>query len=198
MDKREPFGAGMPSHIRSDDCDAFPLIESFLESESETQHVRRIFRLAMILDENTDAFCTLKATKRTSKDFTLSLKTAHPLPLLRPLEYLTLDEEEDHGIVGPRLAVRAGAKQCAEEVVDFVENISPGALDEFGFHVRYRANFAIASSFLMQLLVTSESEMERNNNIIFTRPILMSLGLLRPDGLLLEDGTLQLATGWAL
>ncbi len=51
--------------------------------------------------------------------------------LLRPLENLTSVEEEDHGIVGSRLAVRAGAKECAKEVVEFVENLGRGALDAF-------------------------------------------------------------------
>jgi hypothetical protein len=51
--------------------------------------------------------------------------------LLRPLENLTSVEEEDHGIVGSRLAVRAGAKECAKEVVEFIENLGRGALDAF-------------------------------------------------------------------
>jgi len=67
-----------------------------------------------------------------------------------------------------------------------------------------RANFAIASSFLMQLLVTSESESESNeiNDLVgrwrWAMRIgsgsgntgnggLMSLGLLRLDGLMLEN-----------
>ncbi|KAA8573606.1 hypothetical protein EYC84_005189 [Monilinia fructicola] len=58
-------------------------------------------------------------------------------------------------IIDSRLAVRAGAKECAKEVVEFVENLGRGALDAF-WHSWSRANFAIASSFLMQLLVTSE------------------------------------------
>ena len=71
-----------------------------------------------------------------------------------------------------------------------------------------RANFAIASSFLMQLLVTSESESEQNeiNDLVgrwrWAMRVgsgnagsgLMSLGLLRLDGLLLENGTVQPAT----
>lgn len=65
-----------------------------------------------------------------------------------------------------------------------------------------RANFAIASSFLMQLLVTSENESESAEiNDLVTRwrwamrigsgntcNGLMSLGLLRLDGLLLKNG----------
>jgi len=121
--------------------------------------------------------------------------------LLRPLENLTSIEEEDHGIVGSRLAVRAGAKECAKEVVEFVENLGRGALDAF-WHSWSRANFAIASSFLMQLLVTSETAAESAeiNDLVArwrwamrigsgsTGSGLMSLGLLRLDGLLLENG----------
>jgi len=128
--------------------------------------------------------------------------------LLRPLENLTSVEEEDHGIVGSRLAVRAGAKECAKEVVEFLENLGKGALDAF-WHSWSRANFAIASSFLMQLLVTSETEAESNeiNNLVdrwrwamrvgsgSTGNGLMSLGLLRLDGLLLENGAVQPGTG---
>jgi hypothetical protein len=161
----------------------------------------------MILSDIMDSYYSLRATQRTSKDFTLSLELARSLrsrlkmwndslppalalrqperldsrgmarlsgnpslslayivatmtlfrALLRPLANLTTLEEEDHGIVGSRLAVRAGAKECAKEVVEFVENLGRGALDAF-WHSWSRANFAIASSFLMQLLVTSESE----------------------------------------
>lgn len=44
--------------------------------------------------------------------------------LLRPLEN---SAEEEHG----RNAVRVGAKECAKEVVEFVENLGRGALDAF-------------------------------------------------------------------
>jgi hypothetical protein len=57
--------------------------------------------------------------------------------LLRPLENLTTIEEEDHGIVGSRLAVRAGAKECAKEVVEFAENLGRGALDAFWHSCSY-------------------------------------------------------------
>ena len=71
-----------------------------------------------------------------------------------------------------------------------------------------RANFAIASSFLMQLFLTSETEAERSeiNDLVArwrwamrigsgnTGNGLMSLGLLRLDGLLLENGTGQMVS----
>ena len=66
-----------------------------------------------------------------------------------------------------------------------------------------RANFAIASSFLMQLLLTSSSEAEATeiNDLVarwrWAMRIgsgsagngLMSLGLLRLDGMMLENGS---------
>jgi hypothetical protein len=292
MDKWASLGAGMPSHIRIDDFDVLPLtdadleppsfeptsntIPGFLEPEADTNHFRLLSELTMILSDIMDSYYSLRATQRTSKDFTLSLDIARPLrsrlkiwndslppalalrqperadargmarlsgnpslslayivatmtlyrALLRPLENLTSIEEEDHGIVGSRLAVRKGAKECAREVVEFVENLGRGALDAFWHScnspipfqnwtvltksaVGSRANFAIASSFLMQLLVTSESEAESNeiNNLVArwrwamrigsgsTGSGLMSLGLLRLDGLLLENGTVQTASG---
>jgi hypothetical protein len=68
-----------------------------------------------------------------------------------------------------------------------------------------RANFAIASSFLMQLLLTATTEAESNeiHDLVArwrwamrigsgsTGSGLMSLGLLRLDGLLLENGIQQ-------
>jgi len=197
MDKWASLGAGMPSHIRNEDWDVLPLTESdieilnldetanslsgSLETESETHHFRLLSELTMILNDIMDSYYSLRATRRTSKDFTLSLDLARPLrtrlkawndslppcmglrhqdrmdgrgtdhlsgnpalslayivatmtlfrALLRPLENLTSVEEEDHGIVGSRLAVRAGAKECAKEVVEFVENMGRGALDAF-------------------------------------------------------------------
>lgn len=197
MDKWASLGAGMPSHIRNEDWDVLPLTESDLEpptieetpnpisgsieSESELHHFRLLSELTMILNDIMDSYYSLRAIRRTSKDFTYSLDLARPLrtrlktwndslppsmglrhqdrmdgrgmdrlsgnpalslayivatmtlfrALLRPLENLTSVEEEDHGIVGSRLAVRAGAKECAKEVVEFVENMGRGALDAF-------------------------------------------------------------------
>jgi len=273
MDKWASLGAGMPSHIRSDDFDVLPLSEtdfeplsfesnmnaipSFLEPEAESHHFRLLSELTMILSDIMDSYYSLRATQRTSKDFTLSLDLARPLrsrlkawndsmppsiglrqhspsggggisrlsgspslslayivatmtlfrALLRPLENLTSVEEEDHGIVGSRTAVRAGAKECAKEVVEFVENLGRGTLDSF-WHSWSRANFAIASSFLIQLLFTAETAAESSeiNDLVArwrwamrvgsgsTGNGLMSLGLLRLDGLLLENGTVQPST----
>jgi hypothetical protein len=196
MDKWASLGAGMPSHIRNDDFDVMPLQNTDCEmmphdqdasqiglpvpSESDS-HFRLLAELTCILSDIMDAYYSLRATQRTSKDFTLSLEIARPIrsrlkawndslppalslrqndrvdsrgmaklsgnpslslayiiatmtlfrALLRPLENLTSVQEEDHGIVGSRLAVRAGAKECAKEVVEFVENLGRGALDAF-------------------------------------------------------------------
>lgn len=311
MDKWASLGAGMPSHIRDDDFDVLPLTEADFEPEGGgndpsqsnimpqllgeqdgNAHFRLLVELTFILSDIIEAFYTLRATRRTSKDFTLSLDLARPLrtrlkawndslppslalhrservdsrgmaqlsgnsslslayivatmtlfrALMRPLENLSSVEEEDRGIVGSRVAVRAGAKECAKEVVEFVENLSRGALDAFwhsckseiilcsifsqsifsisscllnlkliSFSIGSRANFAIASSFLMQLLVTSESEAESSEiNELVSRwrwamrigsgasgSGLMSLGLLRLDGLMLENGVGGVAVGMA-
>jgi hypothetical protein len=57
--------------------------------------------------------------------------------LLRPIENFTTAEEEDHNIVKSRAAVRAGARECAKEVVEFVENLEKGALDAFWHSCKY-------------------------------------------------------------
>ncbi|PQE20668.1 hypothetical protein CJF30_00001996 [Rutstroemia sp. NJR-2017a BBW] len=272
MDKWASLGAGMPSHIRSDDFDVLPLqeadleapcpdpnphgIQAFTDPESDCEHFRLLAELTAILSDIIDSFYTVRAAQRTSKDFVLSLDLARPLrsrlkawneslppamslrpmervdsqglallsanpslslayiiatmslfrALLRPLENVPSVDEGDHGIAGSRQAVRAGAKECAKEVVEFVENLGRGTLDAF-WHSWSRANFSIASSFLMQILVTSENEAEANEiNELVTRwrwalrigsgssgNALMSLGLLRLDGLLLESGGTNLS-----
>ncbi|KAF7899091.1 uncharacterized protein EAF01_008304 [Botrytis porri] len=264
MDKWASLGAGMPSHIHADDFDVLPLEDNDLEpstpdpnqpiteSEPDSEHFRLLTELTAILSDIVDSYYTLRATQRTSKDFSLSLELARPLrtrlkawndslppsmslhqtehldshglaqlsgnpslslayiiatmtlfqALLRPLENLTSVEED--ATIGSRLAVRAGARECAKEVVEFVENLGRGALDAF-WHSWSRANFAIASSFLMQLLVTSENETESAEiHELVTRwrwamrigsgnagNGIMSLGLLRLDGLLLKNGSAE-------
>jgi hypothetical protein len=211
MDKWASLGAGMPSHIRIDDFDVLPLtdadlepptidphsnsIPGFLDPETDSNHFRLLSELTMILSDIMDSFYSLRATQRTSKDFTLSLELAKPLrsrlriwndslppalalrqperidsrgmtrlsanpslslayivatmtlfrALLRPLENLTSVEEEDHGIVGSRHAVRAGAKGCAKEVVEFLENLGKGALDAFWHSCKTSVTFLLLS-----------------------------------------------------
>ncbi|KAI9742412.1 MAG: hypothetical protein M1818_003945 [Claussenomyces sp. TS43310] len=266
MDKWASLGAGMPSHIRKEDYDVLQLLPSDCEPIAHDQdssqmafpgpteadgHFRLLSDLTLILSDIVDSYYSLRATKRTSKDLTLSLDLAKPLrtrlrawndslppalslrgsgyldsrglaklsgnaslslayivanmtifrALLRPLENLSTVEEADHGIVGSRRAVRTGARECAKEVVDFVEQLPRVHLDAF-WHSWSRSNFAIASSFLMQLLLTAESSAEsvEITDLVSrwraamrmgsgaTGSGLMSLGLLRLDGLLRENG----------
>jgi hypothetical protein len=181
MDKWASLGAGMPSHIKDEDYDVLSLLELNCEDHGEPDadgHFRLLTELTIILSDIMSAYYSLRATQRTSKDFSLSLDLARPLrsrlkawndslppalslrapdrsdargmaklsgnpslslayivatmtlfrALLRPLENLTVAEEE--GTAG-RSAVRAGAKECAKEVVEFVENLGRGALDAF-------------------------------------------------------------------
>ena len=203
MDKWASLGAGMPSHIRSEDFDVLSItdadleppslepnsnaIPGFLEPEADSSHFRLLSELTLILSDIMDSYYSLRASQRTSKDFALSLEMARPLrsrlkawndalppalslkptdrvdshgmaplsgnpslslafivaqmtlfrALLRPLENLTSVQEEDHGIVGSRRAVRAGAKSCAKDVVEFVENLGRGALDAFWHSCEY-------------------------------------------------------------
>jgi len=204
MDKWASLGAGMPSKIKNEDFDVLPLTPSDCETSNDTHdhdftsmglpglfeadsHFRLLAELTVILSDIMDAYYSVKASQRTSKDFGLSLELARPLrsrlkawndslppelslrnpervdarrmaklsgnpslslayivatmtlfrALLRPLENLPTIEEKDHGIVGSRLAVRAGAKECAKEVVEFVENLGRGALDAFWHSCEY-------------------------------------------------------------
>lgn len=138
--------------------------------------------------------------------------------LLRPLENLSAEEVSGGGEAVR--AVRQGAKQCAKDVVEFVEHLGRGALDAFWHSCNLpltnfllslllaniyipgsRANFAIASSFLMQLHVVFEDDPESNEvkDLVArwrwamrigsgnTGNGLMSLGLLRLDGMMLAE-----------
>lgn len=263
MDKWASLGAGMPSHLHNDNWDVLPLLESdtesscteqtsnsipgFLEPEAESPHFRLLAELTVILNDITEAFYTLRATRRTSKDFALSVELARPLKsrlgvwydtlppalrnngdqrsgdttirlsgnpsltlaymvatmtlfraLLRPLDNITSTT------VPGAAHVRTSARDCAKQVVEFVEGLGRGAMEAF-WHSWSRANFAIASSFLMQLFTTSDNmdESQEIKDLMgrwrwamrvgsgSTGNGLMSLGLLRLDGLLLEKGTLQ-------
>lgn len=203
MDKWASLGAGMPSHIRTDDFDVLPLSDSdleppsldpnsnsipnYLEPETDVIHFRLLSELTMILSDIMDSYFSLRATKLTSRDFHRSLELAHPLrsrlrtwnesippalsprssdpvdprgmvhlsanpslmlayivatmtlfrALLRPLDNLTDVEEEDQGIIASRQAVRSWARDCANEVVEFVEHLGRGALDAFWHSCNY-------------------------------------------------------------
>ena len=199
MDKWASLGAGMPSHIHSEDWDVLPITDSdleppslddvsvgtptsFLGLESDFLHFRYLAELTMILSDIMDSYYSLRATQRTCRDLNLSLEIARSLrarlkswrdslppslspnnpeqqrvdsrgmttclsgnsalplayivatmtlfrALLRPLE--NLSDQADQGFMGSRAAVRAGAKECAKEAVEFVEGLGRGALDAF-------------------------------------------------------------------
>jgi len=58
--------------------------------------------------------------------------------LLRPVENMSSIDTQDRGTLGSRMAVRAGAKGCAEEAVEFVENLERGAMDAFWHSCKLR------------------------------------------------------------
>ncbi|EXJ94297.1 hypothetical protein A1O1_02691 [Capronia coronata CBS 617.96] len=59
-----------------------------------------------------------------------------------------------------RDAVRAGARACCVEIVEYVENLRRGVWDAFWYSFS-RANFAIASSFMVRILFTSVTPAEQ-------------------------------------
>lgn len=217
MDKWASLGAGMPSHIRTDDFDVLPLtdtdleppsldpnantIPAFLEQEADTTHFRLLSELTLILSDIMDSYYSLRATQRTSKDFQHSVELARSLrqrlktwnaslppalairqperadtrsmaqlsgnpslslayivtqmtlfrALLRPLENLGSLDEEDRRVAGSRDAVQAvkvGAKECAKEVVEFVENLRQGALDAFWHSCTFPFVLSFSSDFI--------------------------------------------------
>jgi hypothetical protein len=95
MDKWASLGAGMPSHVRTEDWDVLPLTEDdlepasldevsnrtpgFLELDLDTQHFRLLSELTVILSDIMDSFYSLRASQQTCKDLTLSLNLAGPL-----------------------------------------------------------------------------------------------------------------------
>ncbi|KAM3086441.1 hypothetical protein ACMFMF_000391 [Clarireedia jacksonii] len=250
MDKWASLGAGMPSHIRTEDFDVLPLqatdleapcpnqnphdTQAFRDADSDYEHFRLLAELTAILSDIIDSFYTVRAAQRTSKDFALSLDLARPLrsrlkawneslppamslrhmervdsqgltllsanpslslayiiatmtlfrALLRPLENVPSVDEGDHGIAGSRQAVRAGARECAKEVVEFVENLGRGTLDAF-WHSFTSENEAEASE-INELVTRWRWALRIGSGS--SGNALMSLGLLRLDGLLLENG----------
>jgi hypothetical protein len=94
MDKWSFLGAGMPSHVKSEDFDIPPPI---LSSESNCDHrpsspssdasdylsvgphFYHLVQLTIILADIVDAFYTVRATSLTAQNFLLSLELAKPL-----------------------------------------------------------------------------------------------------------------------
>lgn len=82
MDKWVALGAGMPSHLRSEDVDVQLLWPSDLEASDvmdAEHHFRLLTELTTILSDITDTFFTVRATQRTCKDFALSFDLARSL-----------------------------------------------------------------------------------------------------------------------
>lgn len=82
MDKWTSLGAGVPSHIRSNDVDVQPLWPSDAEISDVVDaeyHFRLLTELTAILSETNEAFFTVQATKHYAKDFTRSFNDARGL-----------------------------------------------------------------------------------------------------------------------
>ncbi|RFU33053.1 hypothetical protein B7463_g3265, partial [Scytalidium lignicola] len=145
---------------------------------------------------------------RTRLDGNASLGLLYPVAvmilfraLLRPLETTSGSHEDKLMRENGREAVRVGAKACCVEVVQYLEEVKRGVWDAF-WHSWSRAGFAIASSFMIRLLITSTSseETEELNRLVIrwrwalrsgggnAGNVLTSLGLLRLDRSLLETG----------
>lgn len=226
------------SCILSDVLDSFFTIRA---SNSTRCHFSRTIELARPLrtqlqrwKESFDQFIARRRPSDSRRapsrlDGNVSLGLAYPIAvmilfraILRPLQSSTSVTPEDFQIrEDGRAAVRAGAKACCVEVVQYVEQVQRGAWDAFWHSckslsessyqysfielrhcVGSRANFAIASSFMMRLLLTSTSTSETDElNHLITRwrwalrtgggnagNVLTSLGLLRLDRSLLRSG----------
>ncbi|KFY42483.1 hypothetical protein V495_04500, partial [Pseudogymnoascus sp. VKM F-4514 (FW-929)] len=80
--------------------------------------------------------------------------------LMRPLEGGGGGQDMGMGMGGSGGAVRAGARECAEEAVVFVEGLAGAGGVEGFWHSWSRASFGIASAFLTQLLLTASTDAE--------------------------------------
>jgi len=107
----------------------------------------------------------------------------------------------DKRVQAGRDAVRIGTKTCCVDAVDFVESLQRNVWDAF-WHSWSRAGFAMISSMMIRLLITSENSAEVNEiNRLIRRwrwalrtgggsagNVLMSLALLRLDRSLVTKG----------
>jgi hypothetical protein len=265
MDKWAFMSAGLASHIHDDNYDVSPLTAADFvctadsseasssvdplgdDSSEPSSHFYHLSRLTAVLSDIQRAFFTVAASKRTQRDFTLSIDLAKPFrrrlkewktsydsfllaqgtgtarsrsgldgnaslglsylvvniilfrALLRPVES-NLPSANEPGQAG-RDAVRLGAKTCCIEAVDFVESLRRNVWDAF-WHSWSRAAFAMISSMMIRLLITSESGTEVDEiNALIRRwrwalrtgggsagNVLMSLALLRLDRSLVTRG----------
>ncbi|KAF2741223.1 hypothetical protein EJ04DRAFT_480426 [Polyplosphaeria fusca] len=76
--------------------------------------------------------------------------------LLRAIENTPISTASEHNATAGRAAILAGTKECAKEAVEFAEDLrsrgATGVWDAF-WHSWSRSNFALATSFLMRVLV---------------------------------------------
>ncbi|KAH0848746.1 Zn2/Cys6 DNA-binding protein [Fonsecaea pedrosoi] len=285
MDKWAFMSAGLSSHIHDDSYDVSPLNAADFISSGETEssqqqqnngnieaagstataepplsHFYHLTRLTAILSDIQTAFFTIAASKRTERDFKLSIELAKPIrrrlkewktsydayldtthlhghhnhhnatsmrsrssgldgnaslglsylvtnimlfrALLRPLESnLPSTSVPSSSSEAGHDAVRIGAKTCCIEAVEFVESLRRNVWDAF-WHSWSRAGFAMISSMMIRLLITSEDPGEVDDiNALIRRwrwalrtgggsagNVLMSLALLRLDRSLVTRG----------
>lgn len=259
MDKWAFMSAGLTSQIHKDNYDVSPLTTADFgyaetpeptSSDNTSAHFYHLTRLTAILSDIQVAFFTVAASKRTQRDFALSIELAKPFrqdlkewktsydsfiatqaasrdqsrslrsgldgnaslglsylvaniilfrALLRPVES-NLPSTNQQPRAG-RDAVRAGAKTCCVEAVAFVESLQRNVWDAF-WHSWSRAGFAMVSSLMIRLLITSDKAIEVDEiNALIRRwrwalrtgggsagNVLMSLALLRLDRSLVTRG----------
>ncbi|KGO49841.1 Ureidoglycolate hydrolase [Penicillium expansum] len=154
--------------------------------------------------ESFERFSTLQqnfSASRGQLDGNISLGLAYPVvtmllfrALMRPLETSKGSAEDMILRESSRDSIRVGAEACCVEIVNCIELIQPSAWNAF-WHKFSPNFFAMPSSFMMRLLVTSNSpsEIQRMNNLIDrwrwamrtgggnAGNAMMSLGLLRLD-----------------
>ncbi|OAP55491.1 hypothetical protein AYL99_10464 [Fonsecaea erecta] len=277
MDKWAFMSAGLTSHIHDDNYDVAPLTAADFIYSDETDpsrqpqhgggpegiepplsHFYHLTRLTAILSDIQTAFFTVAASKRTERDFRLSIDLAKPIrrrlkewktafdsyldtrnlpshqsnstatrsrssgldgdaslglsylvtniilfrALLRPLESnLPSSSSSSSSSEAGRDAVRTGARTCCVEAVAFVESLRRNVWDAF-WHSWSRAGFAMLSSMMIRLLITSTDAGEVDDvNALIRRwrwalrtgggsagNVLMSLALLRLDRSLVTRG----------
>jgi hypothetical protein len=267
MDKWAFMSAGLTSHIHKDNYDVLPLTaadfgnaemtsESTSFEHNTSAHFYHLSRLTAIISDIQSAFFTVAASKRTQRDFALSIDLAKPFrqdlkewktsydsfiatqaalrggdhsqsrslrsgldgnaslglsylvaniilfrALLRPVESNLPESTSQQLPQAGRDAVRAGAKTCCVEAVVFVESLQRNVWDAF-WHSWSRAGFAMVSSLMIRLLITSDKATEVDEiNALIRRwrwalrtgggsagNVLMSLALLRLDRSLVTRG----------
>ncbi|KAK5320768.1 hypothetical protein LTR93_006980 [Exophiala xenobiotica] len=258
MDKWAFMSAGLTSHIHKDNYDVLPLTAADFGSAEMTSESTSFEHntLTAIISDIQSAFFTVAASKRTQRDFALSIDLAKPFrqdlkewktsydsfiatqaalrggdhsqsrslrsgldgnaslglsylvaniilfrALLRPVESNLPEPTNQQLPQAGRDAVRAGAKTCCVEAVVFVESLQRNVWDAF-WHSWSRAGFAMVSSLMIRLLITSDKAAEVDEfNALIRRwrwalrtgggsagNVLMSLALLRLDRSLVTRG----------